>query len=260
MYPYDILLELDLYMIMLCIGILSALISYRICADRLQFGAKLQNFCLFTGCAAIVVGYGSAVLFQAFYNIEKYGEFRINSQTGATFYGGLIGGALLFLIVYFVGGHFLFRDTSEHQKRFWQLADIAAISISSAHAFGRIGCLMVGCCHGAVTDQWYGIYMVSKGARVVPIQLYEAIVLFGICALCVYRLWTGKRDNLQLYMIVYGVWRFLIEYARDDDRGTTLVSFLTPSQLTAILMILGGIVLWILRRKRFAEKTDDRVE
>ena len=119
---------------------------------------------------------------------------------------------------------------------------------------------MVGCCHGAVTDQWYGIHMVSEGARVVPIQLYEAIVLFGICVLCVYRLWTGKRDNLQLYMIVYGVWRFLIEYARDDYRGTTFISFLTPSQLTAVLMIVGGIALWILRRVRFAETTDDCVE
>ncbi len=260
MYPYDILPGLDLYVIMLCVAILAALISFRLCADRLHFGAKLQNFCLGTACAAIVAGYFSAILFQAFYNIGKYGEFRIDSQTGATFYGGLIGGALAFLLIYFIGGHFLFREDRQHTKQFWHLADIAAISISVAHAFGRIGCLMVGCCHGAVTDQWYGIYMASAQAKVVPIPLYEALVLFAICGFCVYRLWTGKRDNLQIYMIVYGVWRFLIEYARDDYRGTTFISFLTPSQLTAVLMVVGGVALLIWRRMRFAEKNDESVE
>ena len=257
MYPYDILPGLDLYGIFLCLGVLWALIAFRIFADRLKFCAKLQNFCLLTGVFAIVVGYFSAVLFQAFYNIEKYGEFRINTQTGATFYGGLIGGALSFLIIYFLAGHFVFREHREHTRFFWRLADIAAISISGAHAFGRIGCLMAGCCYGATTDRWYGVLMVAKKIKVVPVQLYEAIVLFAICAFCIYRLIKGRRDNLQIYMIVYGVWRFLIEYARTDYRGTTLVSFLTPSQLIALVMIIGGIGLLVLRRMRFVEKNDD---
>ncbi len=198
-------------------------------------------------------------MFQAFYNIGKYGEFRLDTQTGATFYGGLIGGAASFLLIYFIVGHFVFRENHEHLRQFWHLADIAAICISVAHGIGRIGCLMAGCCHGAVTDKWYGIYMVSKQIKVVPIQLFEALVLFAICALCVYRLIKGKRDNLPLYMIVYGVWRFFIEYARTDYRGTTLVSFLTPSQLTAVVMVLGGIALLIVRRVRFAEKNDESV-
>lgn len=257
MYPYDIFPGMDLYGIFLAVAALAALISFRLCADRLHFKAKLQNFCMATGLVAIVVGYFSAVLFQAFYNIGKYGEFRFDTSTGATFYGGLIGGALSFLLIYFIVGHLLFRETREHIKSFWQLADIAAVSISLAHGFGRIGCLMAGCCHGAVTDRWYGIYMVAIDAKVVPIQLFEAIVLFAIAALCAYRVWRGGRDNLSLYMIVYGVWRFFIEYARTDYRGTTLVSFLTPSQLTALVMVVGGVGLLILRRTRFAEKNDD---
>ena len=260
MYPYDILPGLDLYVIMLCVAVLAAMISYRLCADRLHLGAKLQNFCLITAGAAIVAGYGSAVLFQAFYNIGKYGELRLDAQTGATFYGGLIGGALSFLIIYFAVGHFVFRESREHLGQFWRVADVASVSITAAHGFGRIGCLMAGCCHGAVTDKWYGIYMVYEGAKVVPIQLYEAIVLFAICAFCVYRLFAGKRDNLQIYMILYGVWRFLIEYARDDYRGTTLVSFLTPSQFIAVLMVIGGVLLLVWRRTRFAEKNHESVD
>ena len=49
-------------------------------------------------------------------------------------------------------------------------------------------------------------------------------------------------------MIAYGAWRFAAEYLRDDYRGTTLVSFLTPSQLTAVLMMLGGVALIFLQK------------
>ena len=248
MYPYDIVAGLDLYGIMLCIAILSALLIFRLGADRVKLKTGLLNFTIFTGCIAIVCGYFSAVLFQAFYNIQKYGEFRLDTQTGATFYGGLIGGALVFLLIYFGIGFFRFRKDKEHIRDFWQISDIASASIAAAHGFGRSGCLMAGCCHGAVTDRWYGIYMVSVKAKVIPVQLYEAIFLCARAAWFFYRVWKGKGYNLCLYMVLYGAWRFVIEYARDDYRGTTVVSFLTPSQLTAALMIVGGIALFAVRR------------
>ena len=52
---------------------------------------------------------------------------------------------------------------------------------------------------------------------------------------------------LQIYMCVYGVWRFVIEYMRSDYRGTTIIESVTPSQLVAILMILGGAALIYLQ-------------
>ena len=58
-------------------------------------------------------------------------------------------------------------------------------------------------------------------------------------------------------MIIYGVWRFFVEYLRNDYRGTTFVSTLTPSQLTALIMIIGGIALISVFRfimKKRAEK------
>jgi prolipoprotein diacylglyceryltransferase len=50
-------------------------------------------------------------------------------------------------------------------------------------------------------------------------------------------------------MSAYGIWRFIVEYARDDYRGSTFISFLTPSQLTAIIMIIGGGILYFIMRK-----------
>lgn len=259
MYPKDILSGIDLYLIMLCVAAVAAIFTYRFLADKRELGAKLQNLCLFGAVGAILVGYYSAVLFQAFYNIPKYGEFRINSSTGATFYGGLIGGAAFFLIVYFIFGKLIFKDTKEYVNEFWTNANIAAPCIAIAHGFGRIGCLMAGCCHGSETDAWYGIYMSSIGKKVVPIQLFEAIVLFALFGIFVYRVMKGKSYNLPLYMAVYGVWRFLIEYARDDYRGYTFVEFLTPSQLTALVMIVGAVVLFFFERHLSKKRSGENV-
>ena len=46
--------------------------------------------------------------------------------------------------------------------------------------------------------------------------------------------------NFGLYAVTYGIWRFLIEYARDDYRGS-FIPGLTPSQLWAIVMVVLGI-------------------
>jgi len=249
MYPNEIFPGVDMYLIMLCLAAVSAIIVYRIMADNRGLGARLQNLCLFNAVASIMVGYYSAVLFQAFYNIPKYGEFRLNAQTGATFYGGLIGGAAFFLAIYFIAGNFMFKERREHITNFRTVTDIAAACIAIAHAFGRLGCLFAGCCYGSETDAWYGIYMHTVHRKVVPIQLFEAIFLFVLFAFLVYRILKGRTYNLPLYMSVYGIWRFLIEYARDDYRGSTIVSFLTPSQLTALVMIAGAVVLYVFERK-----------
>ena len=102
MYPNELFFGIDLYTVFLAIAILSALVIFRIFADKLKLSADLQNLCIIGAGVAVVFGYFSAVLFQAFYNIRKNDGFVLNSQTGATFYGGLVGGAAMFLLIYFV--------------------------------------------------------------------------------------------------------------------------------------------------------------
>ena len=53
---------------------------------------------------------------------------------------------------------------------------------------------------------------------------------------------------MSVYLIGYGIWRFFIEYLRGDDRGETLLSFLSPSQLTAIVLSIVGVLLIVLHR------------
>lgn len=246
MYPNEIIFGLDLYGIMIALGIILCMLTYRKLADLALFEARLQNFTLFTTIFSVALGYGSAVLTQAFYNMMKTGVFKIANDTGATFYGGLIGGAATFILIYFVVGRFVFKD-GYHKRMFVATSDIAAVSITLAHAFGRLGCFFAGCCHGKPTTAWYGVTM--NGVKVVPTQLFESAFLFVLFGLLLLRYLDGKSKLLPTYMVSYGVWRFAIEFSRGDERGATIVPFLSPSQLTAIILIIGGIVLYFIYKK-----------
>ncbi len=242
MYPYKLFWGLDLYSLLIMVGVVICMIFIRLQADWRGFRASLQNLLLINTIAAVVLGYGAAVLLQAFYNYKKSGVFELVNSTGSTFYGGLIGGAAMFIIIYFAAGRLLFPD-GYHVRHFREVSDLAAACITVAHGFGRLGCLMAGCCFGAPTSAWFGIEMVRLGYKVIPVQLFEAIFLFVLSAVF---LWGFKRKQpylLPYYMIMYAIWRFVAEYLRADDRGATIVDFLTPSQLISVLLLAGGLLL-----------------
>lgn len=248
MYPYELFLGLDLYSILLVVGFFLALVYFRLEADRQKFGASLQNLCIGCALTALIGGYGCSVLAQACYNALESGHFEIARDTGATFYGGLVGGAALFLLVYFSVGHFLL-GRGVPKAYFWRMSSLVAGGVALAHGFGRLGCLCAGCCHGKITDAWYGIYNVYLEAKTVPVQLFEAIFLFALCGFLTWNTRKGRRNNLSLYLMIYAVWRFFIEYLRADDRGATVIRFLSPSQLTALLLLAVGAVLFFAERR-----------
>lgn len=264
MYPDSLFLGLTLYDIFILVGVVAAFLL----ADRMTvksgFSVSLQKIVIVCALSCVIVGYGSAVLFQAFYNIKEEGKFVIDSGTGATFYGGLIGGAAAFLLIYFLAGRRFCKD-NEAVKRFPDMLDIGACCVPLAHAFGRIGCLMAGCCHGAETDAWYGIPMKIGGVykKMVPVQLFESIFLFILAAVLIVLFFKNKGKHkfplMPVYCVGYGIWRFFIEFARTDDRGNTFIPFLTPSQLIALLLIAVGVVyflLWFFKlRKKVGNET-----
>jgi prolipoprotein diacylglyceryltransferase len=64
---------------------------------------------------------------------------------------------------------------------------------------------------------------------------------------------------MALYMSAYGVWRFVIEYFRNDDRGSTFVEFLTPSQLVSLVLLVGSVLVYVytVRISKRNEASDD---
>jgi len=245
MYPYPLFLGVDLYSILIGLAAVTALVIFAVFSNRRKLDAKYHNFILLNAVVTIVVGYGASVAFQAVYNWLGGDKFEISMGTGATFLGGLLGGAACFLIFYYGVGHFVFKD-GLNVKLMYPMLDVWAVCIPAAHSVGRLGCLCAGCCHGAQTDAWYGIYMVDLGYKVVPTQLFESLFLAALATFLFIRAYKNKVGNLPLYMIIYGIWRFFAEYMRADDRGATIVSFLTPSQLVSVLLIVGGIAVYFI--------------
>ena len=269
MWPFKLFLGLTLYDILICVGICICFVIFSFLADKRGIKTRHQKFSLVCGCFGIGTGLVSASFFQALYDIPKKGGFeflfKINSEgkiefvnTGITFYGGVVGGAAFFLMIYFLFGILFYKKYENpryHNEQFFSMASCAATSIAIAHSFGRIGCLMAGCCYGAETDAWYGLsmYVGGKWGTYVPTQLFEAIFLFLLFAFLFVNAYSGGKYNLPIYMAAYGVWRFVIEYVRDDYRGTIGTDAITPSQLIAIVMILGAVGVFFLERSYTAK-------
>ncbi len=245
-----------LYGICIAVGLIACLISFYVFSSKMGMPEKIQDYVFIVLIAGLAFGFFFAMLFQGFYNYLDgwYAgkPFKIFNQ-GLTVMGGLIGGAGGFILFYFLVGKFYFKgkDKDLHKKHFNTILRVAPICICIAHGFGRIGCLMSGCCHGAYLGQDYvfgGIYMegtTNGWGYYVPTQLYEALFLFAFAfVLSVLYL---KRFNpiISVYLIGYAVWRFFIEIFRTDARGVVFLG-LYPSQWQSVLFILGGIALLIV--------------
>lgn len=144
---------------------------------------------------------------------------------GFVFYGGLLGG-LVFLGV-LRGLRFPLN-----QNVLWAM--LPALTIG--HGLGRVGCFLAGCCFGKETDLFWGMHL--HGATRHPTQLFEALVLLGLG----FYLLRSRRKKMELvstYLLVYGAFRFGIEYLRGDEiRGSW--GTLTPSQWISLGLVLSG--------------------
>ena len=232
------------YGVFIGIGVVFCFLVLIYYGKKLGISTKFTDFVFYNGMVSIALGFVSAALFQAFYNYLENPEkgFRIGS--GITFIGGLIGGAGCFLIIYFI-------LKKKLDGRLTEILSMVPCCITVAHAFGRVGCLFAGCCHGTYLGEQPvagGIWMLGGEGwgYYVPTQLYEAAFLFILFGLFTFLLFKfGFRRNLELYLILYRIFRFVIEYFRADDRGQ-LVGSISPSQFWSILMVVLGVGLWIV--------------
>ncbi len=242
MLPNVTFLTMDLYEWCITVGVILAFVVFRLYADKKALSARLQNTVLLIGLVSIVGGYLFAVLFQAVYNAIASGTFVLNNGTGSTFYGGLIGGAAIFLTLYFTVGKKICGN--QVLVQFFTVANVAVCAIAVAHAIGRLGCFFAGCCHGGETQSPIGIYMPAVGKTVIPTQLFEVVFLLCLFAVLSLFLFKTKINGLATYLTAYGVFRFIVEFWRGDDRGE-LVFFLSPSQFWSVVLVLVGIGIFV---------------
>ncbi|MBP5467003.1 MAG: prolipoprotein diacylglyceryl transferase [Clostridia bacterium] len=234
--------EMNIYMYGVCIavGILVCLLVFYLYTKKKNMPVKVQDFIFIVAIIAIALGFLFAKLFQAVYDFIETGKFDFY-DSGITAMGG------------FVGGKFVFKgkDAGLHIKEFNKILLCAPCCIVIAHAFGRIGCLCAGCCHGRFISSEAGhggIYMNPHDGAAgyyVPTQLYESLFLFALFAVLSYLYFNRYNITMQVYLIAYGVWRIIIEFFRADARGAVVLG-LYPSQWQSIIFIAGGVAMLLI--------------
>jgi phosphatidylglycerol---prolipoprotein diacylglyceryl transferase len=185
---------------------------------------------------------------------------QLASRGGLVWYGGLIGGVVTY-----------YWQVRQRNLPVASLFDATAPALMFAYAVGRMGCFLVGDDYGLPTDSWVGIafpqgappstagYLRSVGAEIPmtvpdsaivtvhPTQLYEvgaALVLFAV-------LWQVSKRKLRpgqlfgLYLGLYGVERFLIEFVR--AKGDRILFGLSTSQVASLLLLGVAAYLWTRR-------------
>jgi prolipoprotein diacylglyceryltransferase len=125
--------------------------------------------------------------------------------------------------------------------------DSFALPLAAAMVVGRWGCFFNGCCYGAATDLPWGVDF-GDGVRRHPTQVYESLfhlTMAGVLWLViVYDVLPWQR--LKLYLIAYGVYRFLTEFIRPEPRGLFGLTFY---QAVALVLVAALVVQWQFDRR-----------
>jgi phosphatidylglycerol:prolipoprotein diacylglycerol transferase len=185
--------------------------------------------------------------------VVDFGYFRENPRellslvrSGGVFYGGLI---LAVLVAFWY-----MRRT---RLPVWPTCDAFAPGIALGHAIGRLGCLLAGCCYGRPTAMPWGITFTDPfaasnvgtplGVPLHPTQIYESGAEFLILAILLATERRGKGfagRTFWLYMLLYGISRFIIEYFRGDERGLVFGA-LSTSQFISVLIVPLSIAMLV---------------
>ncbi|MDE2656505.1 MAG: prolipoprotein diacylglyceryl transferase family protein [Verrucomicrobiia bacterium] len=162
---------------------------------------------------------------------------------------GLIGGAAI-----------LFVSAKAFHVPLREYLELTIPYLCYMHAWGRLGCFMAGCCHGAPTDSFLGVQFPADSPAcqlygvqpVHPTQLYEMglLIVLGLAT----QFKVPPLHRIWVYLIAYGTGRFFVEYLRGDNRGAiSLIPPLSPSQHLAILFVIAGGCLAV-RHLRLAKR------
>ena len=195
---------------------------------------------------------GARALFVVSYWQEEFAgkpflEILAIWHGGVVFYGGFIGASLAFVLY-----------TRLKHVQMWKLADALAPSIALGSVFGRVGCLLNGCCYGRECHLPWAVTFPadSRGAPAGiprhPVQLYDASLNL-VCYLGLAWLYRRKKFDGQVfavYLIAYALLRFFVETFRGDYHEHYLGGWATQAQVVSIGILVAGLILWpVLRRQ-----------
>jgi phosphatidylglycerol---prolipoprotein diacylglyceryl transferase len=232
------------YGVLLAISYLAALQFAVIRARRQGLdGTKIMDLGIYLIIAALVGAKLMLVIVDFDYFLSQPRELLSLVRAGGVFYGGLLAALAVALVL-----------VRRYGLTMWTTADLFAPGIALGHVIGRLGCLLAGCCYGRPTSMPWGVTFTNPVAfanvgtplnqALHPTQLYDAGAELLILALLLATERKGRPfagRTFWLYIALYGVSRFVIEFYRGDDRG--MIMGLSTSQFVSVLMVPFAVVM-----------------
>ncbi len=233
------------YGLMIAIGIITAYLV-------LEFRAKKRGWNPdhafdMAVCAAIGGAVGAKLLYYIveIRSIIADPKLLLNVANGFVVYGGIIGGSICCLVYCKI-----------KKLNTLQWFDLVLPEIAIAQGFGRIGCLLAGCCYGAETTG--AIHIIFRDSVFAPnnVWLYPTQIMsslanflnFTILVFVIPKIFKKPGVVSAFYLIFYSVGRYVIELFRGDiERGS--VGKFSTSQFISFFIFAAGIALFVLCQK-----------
>lgn len=178
------------------------------------------------------------IMMNAGYFTHHRLEIFMIQRGGLVFYGAAIAG--------FLSGAIYTRIM---RLPVLDAADLLMPFVALAHAIGRIGCFLNGCCYGKPTSSFLGITFPFSDVKVYPTQIFSFAGLLLIFSLLFYlqkkRRFRG--EILLLYFMIYGTFRFFMDFLRGDLYPVFLG--LTVTQLISIAVLAVTVPLYLIKRR-----------
>ena len=205
---------------------------------------RVMDLGIYLIIAALVGAKLMLVLVDFRYFLNQPGEILSLVRAGGIFYGGLIAAVAVGLVL-----------VRRYGLPTWGTADLVAPGIALGHVVGRFGCLLAGCCYGRPTSVPWAITFTNPLAAgnvgtpldvpLHPTQLYDAGAELAILALLLATERKGQPfagRTFWLYVLLYGLSRFVIEFYRGDERG--MLGPLSTSQVVSLVAVPLAVVMW----------------
>lgn len=198
---------------------------------------------------------GGRIGYILFYNLPYYMQNPIEiimiNKGGMAFHGALVG-IILATLVY----------AKKKKASFLHLGDMVAIGGPLGLGFGRIGNFINAELYGRPVDPSFPLSMIFPTDPLKlprhPSQLYESLfegfIMFGIIYFISRK--TNKPGILSAsFLMLYGIFRFFIEYTREPDVQIGLIAGLSRGQMLCFAMILGGLGMLVYALSKNKKET-----
>ncbi|WP_458734363.1 prolipoprotein diacylglyceryl transferase [Zobellella taiwanensis] len=201
---------------------------------------------LFYGFLGVILG--GRLGYVLFYQLDTFladPVYLIKIWTGGmSFHGGLVG-----VIVA------LWLFARRQRKTFFEVSDFIAPLIPFGLGAGRMGNFINGELWGRTSElPWAIVFPAAGDLARHPSQLYQ-FALEGVVLLLILNLaWRARPPRgviSGLFLLCYGLFRFLVEFVREPDAhlGVYLDLFSMGQLLSMPMMVAGSLMLWAAWRR-----------